>query len=155
MISDQAIWMDSYSDCGIQSNQLVLFYPASSGRHRFTQNFMTLRCTFHSEWIITVKATLHNNMLLFKVCLIDKQLVLVSSSNWFWLYMVMWRTRVVPACHPGYALCSSVFHVWKCENVWKAFTTQHGQPYCQKTQVSMLARFDQCQLCCWWSLQGF
>src|SRR4029434_2458567 len=38
------------------------------------------------------------------------------------------------------------------------FSSEHGgliQLYCQKTPVSVLASFYQCQLGCWWRLQGF
>src|SRR4029434_10308377 len=40
-------------------------------------------------------------------------------------------------------------------NGGKAFTACHCQLYCQKTLVSVLARFYQCQMGCWWCLQGF
>src|SRR4029434_373274 len=65
------------------------------------------------------------------------------------------NTCAFPTSHPGYALCSSVFRAeTPCKNGRKAFTAWPCQLYCQKTPVRVLASFYQCQLGCWWCLQG-
>src|SRR4029434_4294455 len=52
---------------------------------------------------------------------------------------------------PYVVLCSGLEQPAKMEEK----VSQHGQLYCQKTPVSVLASFYQSQLSCWWCLQRF
>src|SRR4029434_3286393 len=54
---------------------------------------------------------------------------------------------------PYVVLCNGLEPPAKLEE--KLSHARHCQPQGQKTPVSVLASFYQCQLGCWWCLQGF
>src|SRR4029434_6094061 len=54
---------------------------------------------------------------------------------------------------PHVVLCNGLEHPAKMEE--KLSHALHCQLHCQKIPVSVLASFYQCQLGCWWCLQGF